>query len=249
MWDFDGTLADSEKFFKNIVHDYILERGYNKNIEYLTDEFYYQNLAGVDDHKMFKIMNENNIVNCESTDDIINDFLDYAEYKFKHINIGELKIVKGMDLLLDKLNDRGISMLVATSAHYDDFIKKCYSLDNPVVNKLDKYSAHKVPDDKEYLNLEKYLKKTKPNPGVFIYALENTPNRENIDKVIIVEDSGSGVLAGKNFKEFNKNIKTKVIGFTGGLHKPNREKLLNNGADVATDNAEDLFSIISEWFD
>ena len=72
-----------------------------------------------------------------------------------------------------------------------------------------------------------------------------------IENIIIIEDSPSAVKGGKNFIECeyakNKFKNIKVIGYTAGDHKPDGQALLENGADVIIDNANDLYNYIKKF--
>ncbi|MDR3290488.1 MAG: HAD hydrolase-like protein [Rickettsiales bacterium] len=249
IWDFDGTLVDSERFFKDIIYSYLQGRGYAKDLSKFSDYFYFKSMAGKPDGKMFEVMAdagiiEKNIVKPEIYD---GDFFRYAEDRFKNIKLGELKLTKGMDKILDALYQK-YDMCIATSAHRDDFLKKCYSVNNEIINGMRKFSATEVPDDYKYLNFDKYKTKTKPNPSVFIYAFENCKEVDYPDifnnftgKVVIFEDSKSGCEAGRNFKEFFKD--TIVVGYIGGEHRPDGEELKKSGADYIVKDRKDVVDL------
>lgn len=258
IWDFDGTLANSEKKFKSIVDNFLREKIINlvTNGDKFTEEFYYKNCAGKKYTDTFKVMGEHGIIDYSKIDgEILDDFLDFANESFKTVLPSEISITKGMDVLLEKLSkNENIAMLIATSAIKHDFMLKCKAVNNPVVNAMDGYSCHELADDYEYLNLDKYEVKNKPNPAIFLYALEKELEKGgDIDRVLVIEDSSSGCKAGRNFADEEclgkilPKANVKVIGYTAGDHRPNPNTLLDSGADVIIENAEDLFDFIEKF--
>lgn len=253
IWDFDGTLANSEKKFKCIVDGFLKEKisGYVIDSNKFTEEFYYKNCAGKKYTDTFKVLGEHNIIDYSKiTEENLNDFLDYANMSFKTILPGEITLTKNIDWLLDRLDaNSNISMLIATSAIKHDFILKCEAVNNAVINKMDGYSCHELADDYVHLNINKYGVKNKPNPAIFIYSLqEQLKSGIKIDDVVIVEDSVSGCMTGRNFTndDFVKNNvnRVSVVGYTAGEHRPDAKILLESGADIAIGTAEGLYEYI-----
>lgn len=256
LWDFDGTLANSEKKFKAIVDGFLRDKisDYVIDQSKFTEEFYYKNCAGKKYTDTFIVLGNHNIIDySKMTEDDLNGFLDYANKAFKVITPNEINLTKNMDILLNKLeNDKDICMLIATSAVKEDFLLKCKAVNNDVINKMDGYSCHELTDDYKHLHFDKFQVKNKPNPAIFIYAYEKMLAKyPNITKAIVIEDSSSGCKAGRNFAN-DEFIQTqlkdvKVIGYTAGDHHPDGNVLLENGADIVIDSAEKLYEFIESY--
>ena len=260
LWDFDGTLANSERKFYLIFKKYIKEKiPYSIiNIDKFTDEFYYKNCAGKKFYEDFKILGNAEIIDYSRINqNILNDFLNFLTIKLKNIKDGEITFTKGMEELLLKLSkEKNIKMVIDTNSRKSDFLLKSKSLKNDIINEIinnnNVYAAPELSKEYKYLNLEKYKNIAKPNPAIFIYAVEDLLNQSvKIDNIIIVEDSPSAVKGGKNFVESdyaqNKFKNIKIVGYTAGEHKPDGNALLENGADVIIDNADDLYNYIIKF--
>lgn len=254
IWDFDGTIANSERKFKNTLHDF-LEYEFNDcviDLSLFTDDLYFKNCAGKKYTEMFRVLDELKVIDMTKVkENDLDNFLEYVTNCYKLMKTNDIVFTDGMGELIEKLDtNSSISMLIATSAHMQDFIQKRRALNNPIVNKMEAYSCCDLMDDYCHLNEETYKIKNKPNPAVFVYALEEVLKKHSdINKAIVIEDSSSGCEAGRNFKNYSfvkeKLDKIKVIGYTAGEHKPSGELLLKHGADEIAKNTKELLNIIN----
>ena len=260
FWDFDGTIANSEKKFYLTLKQFIQDKIPNiiSNIDEFTEEFYYKNCAGKKYYEDFKILGDKGIIDYSKiTEKDLNNFLDYLSIELQNVKDGEITFTKGMDNLLMKLSkEKNIKMVIDTNARKSDFILKSKALKNNIIDEIIKnnngYSSTDLSQDYKYLNFEKYKIMAKPNPAIFIFAIEDVLKQNiKIENIIIIEDSPSAVKGGKNFIECeyakNKFKNIKVIGYTAGDHKPDGQALLENGADVIIDNANDLYNYIKKF--
>ena len=260
LWDFDGTLANSEKKFYLILKKFLQEKKPEViiNIEKFTEEFYYKNCAGKKYYEDFKILGNEGIIDYSKiTEKDLNYFLEYLAIEFQNIKDGEITFTKGMDDLLLKLNkEKNIKMVIDTNARKSDLILKSKSLKNDIINNIINnnhvYAASELNKDYKFLNLEKYKNIAKPNPALFIYAVEDLLKQNiEIENIIIIEDSYPAVKGGRNFAESdyvkNKFKNIKIVGYTAGDHKPDGNTLLENGADIIIDNANDLYNYIKKY--
>ena len=260
FWDFDGTIANSEKKVYLILKKYIKEKIPNAiiNIDKFTDEFYFKNCVGKKFYEDFKILGDNIIIDYSKiTEDILNDILNYLEIELNNIKDGEITFTKNMDKLLLKLSkEKNIKMVIDTNARKSDLILKSKPLKNDIINEIieknNVYAAPGLSKDYKYLNFEKYKNIAKPNPAIFIYAIEDLLKQNiEIENIIIIEDSPPAIKGGKNFTECdfvqNKFKNITIVGYTAGEHKPDGKVLLENGADVIIDNAEDLYNYIMKF--
>ena len=258
--DFDGTIANSERKFYFILKKYLEENIPESiiNINKFTPEFYFNNCAGKKFYEDFKILgNEGIITYSKITDDILNNFLTFLTKELQNIKEGEIVFTKGMDDLLFKLKkEKNIKIVIDTNARKSDLILKSKSLKNDIINEIIKnnnaYASPELNKELKYINFEKYNTICKPNPAVFIFAVEDLLKQNiEIENIIIVEDSPSAVKGGKNFFESdyvkNKFKNIKIVGYTAGEHNPNGNVLLENGADIIIDNADDLFNFIKKF--
>ena len=260
LWDFDGTIANSERKFYLILRKFIEDKIPNViiDIEKFTSEFYFKNCAGKKYYEDFKILGNAGIIDYSKiTENILNNFLDYIAVELNNIKEGEITFTKDMDKLLLKLSkEKNIKMVIDTNARKSDFLLKCKPLKNDIINEIinnnNAYAAPDLSKDFKYLNLEKYKNIAKPNPAIFIYAVEDLIKQNiEINNIIIVEDSPSAVKGGKNFVESdyakNKFKNIKIVGYTAGEHKPDGNSLLENGADIIINGADDLYNYIKEF--
>lgn len=260
LWDFDGTIANSEKKFYLGLKKFIKEKIPNViiNIDKFTEEFYYKKCAGKKYYEDFKILGEEKIIDYSKiTEKDLNNFLDFITIEFENIKDGEITFTKGMDNLLLKLSkEKNIKMVIDTNARKSDFILKSKALKNNIINEIinnnNAYSATELTKDFKYLNFEKYKNIAKPNPALFIYAIEDLLKQNlKFENIIIIEDSSSAIKGGKNFVESdyvkNKFKNIKIVGYTAGDHKPDGKVLSENGADVIIDNADDLYNYIKKF--
>ena len=260
LWDFDGTLANSERKFYLILKKYLEDKIPNCiiNIDKFTPEFYFKYCAGKKYYEDFKILGKEGIIDYSKiSENDLNNFLNFLTIEFQNIKDGEITFTKDMDKLLLKLDkDNNIKIVIDTNARKSDLLLKSKSLKNDIINKIidnnNVYTAHELTKDFKYLNLEKYKNIAKPNPAIFIYAVEDLLNQNiKIDNIIIVEDSPSAIKGGKNFVESdyvkNKFKNIKIVGYTAGEHKPDGKILLENGADIIIDNSDDLYNYIIKY--
>ena len=260
FWDFDGTIANSERKFYLILRKFIEEQIANTiiDIKKFTPEFYFKNCAGKKYYEDFKILGNAGIIDYSKiSENILNNFLNFAAVEFNNVKEGEITFTKDMDKLLLKLSkEKKIKMVIDTNARKSDFLLKCKSLKNDIINEIinnnNSYSATELTRDFKYLNLEKFKNMAKPNPALFIYAVEDLLKQKiEINNIIIVEDSPSAVKGGKNFVESdyakNKFKNIKIVGYTAGEHKPDGNILLENGADIIINSADDLYNYIKKF--
>ena len=106
LWDFDGTLANSEKKFYLTLKQFIQDKIPNiiTNIDEFTEEFYYKNCAGKKYYEDFKILGDKGIIDYSKiTEKDLNNFLDYLSIELQNVKDGEITFTKGMDNLLKLL--------------------------------------------------------------------------------------------------------------------------------------------------
>ena len=259
LCDFDGTIANSEKKFYSILKSFVRDKIPESiiDLDKFTEDFYYKNCLGKKYYESFKTLGAHNIIDYSKvTEAHLNTFLDYLTVELDKVKEGEITFTTGMKEFLEKISkEKNLKFVIDTNARLSDFLSKSKPLNSDFIKEVTKnknvYSVSDIKKDFKYLNLEKYKTSCKPNPAVFMNAIEDLKNKNyEFENIIIIEDSPSAVKGGKNFKEteYAKNFKEiKIVGYTAGDHKPDGKTLTENGADIIIDNAEDLFNFIKKY--
>lgn len=134
----------------------------------------------------------------------------------------------------------------------DKVVLSCFDVmgaDNQEV--FQKVNAFYTGDDKNFC---------KPSPVVHIFSLLLAlKDSRDIDTVIILEDSQTGVLSGKNFIDFLTNnrfaierktlgikdgIQVKIIGYLLTKHHLPDDKLKQSGADIVVHSADEVKELL-----
>ncbi len=170
LWDFDGTIADTQIIHANTEVEIMKKYGIDISSEEITRRF-----SGVKLKVIFQtIFDENNVVAdvqeaCEAKWHLMNKLLRQELPEF----------MPGAKELLDKLYNADIKMALATSSikSYVDFIVDALLIRN-------KFQLIITGDDVE---------RGKPDPEIFIKAA-SAIGVEN-EKCLVIEDGNAGVLA------------------------------------------------------
>lgn len=238
FWDYDGTLVDTEIWYKNSIIAYFKEK--NILLKNITNDYFFKNISGkhpeyfIDKLKQDGYITKSSMIN-------INEIKKYYTDFFKKLKIGDIKIIDNIDKIVEKLSKKDdIIMCITSSSYLHDFKIKSDSANSEILNKLFKIGEN------IYLcgNIENC--KFKPEPDIYLYALNDIKNKYNLhltknDKLFIVEDSNAGCLAGLSFKNKMKEIDTKII-------KLISNKLISKTNDIKADfvvkNTNELLDII-----
>lgn len=210
FWDYDGTLVDTEIWYKKSIINYLKEKSILlKNI---SNDYFFKNISGkhpeyfIEKLKQDGYIAKNSIIDSNKIKKYYTDF-------FKNLKIGDIKIIDNIDKIIEKLSkEDDIIMCITSSSFIHDFEIKSHSANSEILNKLFKINEN------IYLcgNIENC--KFKPAPDVYLYALNDIKNKYNLhltkkDKLFVVEDSNAGCMAAMSFKNQVKNINVKVIRF------------------------------------
>ena len=238
FWDYDGTLVDTEIWYKNSIIAYFKEK--NILLKNITNDYFFKNISGKHPECFVNKLKQD----CYIKNDFVIDIEDIKKYYtnfFKKLKIGDIKIIDNIDKIVEKLSkEDDLIMCITSSSYKHDFEIKNHSVNNKILNKIFKIEKN------IYLcgNIENC--KFKPEPDIYLYALNDIKNKYNLhltknDKLFIVEDSNAGCLAGLSFKNKMKEIDTKII-------KLISNKLISKTNDIKADfivkNTNELLDII-----
>ncbi|MBS4538869.1 HAD family phosphatase [Clostridium sp. D2Q-11] len=183
IFDMDGVIVDSEPELVKVEIEYMKDNGV-KIVKEDIDEF-----VGTNSYYMWGELKERYNLN-KSVEDLVTE---NREKYLQHIqNSKNVKSVPGVIELIKALDENGIKMVVASSSPVS-WIEK-------IIDTLD------IRDYFQFLISGDYVENSKPDPDIFLFALDKlgVDNKE----ALVIEDSTNGVKAA-----IAANIK--VIGYKG----------------------------------
>ena len=211
IFDFDGVLVDSEILVAKAFSKYLLNFGIEAN------EKEFSNFAGKKTVQVIEILSEKYSIKDQQK--FFNDIMEIATNIYKK----EITTVKGAYEFVSKSK---LNLYIGSNSIKDRI------LDGLERVKLSKYFK---PEQVYSFDL---VNKPKPNPDIYLKALED--NNLNKNQTIIIEDSAVGVIAGVS-------AGIKVIGLTAGGHwheERNEKELFDAGAFTVTNNYDKIIEII-----
>lgn len=173
LFDLDGTLVDSEKFYVDSTYEYMLELGYQgpyKNVSRIVGSMFpetYDIIAELLDHRYTSEEIEKINTKYFYEDHIF----DYRKYIFKDVPGAIAELAR-----------QGYRMAICSS-NYKNEIQRCLNENN-----LSSYI--------ETIITGYECGRAKPFPDVYLKALAEL--NVGKDEAIIYEDSEAGIMAGKN---------------------------------------------------
>ena len=171
IFDCDGVIFDSELVFTQSVVNYLKDKGISSTIDDVTF-LVGQNMDKItsDVISHFKIEDDREIVRS--------DLNKYFKEIFK---FEDMKPMKGLVDFLDKLDERGIKKMIASSSsrNYLNEMITCFNLE-------DRFSYILSGDD---------FVRGKPEPDIYFAAIEMMGL--NKEELIVIEDSVNGIKASK----------------------------------------------------
>lgn len=202
LFDMDGTLVDSEKYYTQTSFDWALQY---RDVK-MSDIY---KIVGANMDKTYSVMAGLTGLDYNTTKESYNSYLDlhpmdYSEYLFDDVK-EVLPLLSSYKLGVCTLSSRWM---------LDKFITDC---------KLNNFDLLLSDDD---------VKNPKPNPEIYLTALDRLNIKK--DEAIVVEDSSSGIEAGKSAGIF-------TIARNGDRFSINQEK-----ADYIFDDLHEILGIINE---
>ncbi len=180
IFDMDGVMVDSNPYHKIALKQFCLEHGYELTEQQLREKIYGRTNRDWLTN-LFGALPEEKLLS----------YADQKESLFREVYKNDIVPVNGLQIFLDLLDKYGIPKAIATSApraNVDFTLAK---------TGLEKYFRVILDDT--------FVSRGKPDPEIYIKAAAalGFPNHQ----CIVIEDSISGVLAGKR-------AGSKVIGIT-----------------------------------
>lgn len=195
LFDMDGVIVDTNPAHKVAILEFC--KTYNKQ---LTDEELAKHIWGRTNKEWIRYLFP------DASVDQLKAYADEKELLFRKIYEPDIKLLNGLNELLELLEDNNIPKAIGTSAPREnvDFVFKHTGIEKYFTTVLD----------------ESYVTVGKPNPEIYL-KVANALKFDPAD-CIVIEDSFAGVEAGKR-------AGCKVIGITT-THPDN--ELIEKGADL-----------------
>jgi HAD superfamily hydrolase (TIGR01509 family) len=203
IFDFDGVLVDSEIL---VAKAYVK---YMQNFDIKIDEKEFANFAGKKTVQVIDTLSQK--YSIKDQENFFTDIMEIASYIYKN----ELTAVEGA---YDFVSNTKLNLYIGSNSTQDR-----------IINGLQRVELSKFFKPEKIYSFD-LVKKSKPDPGIYLKAIED--NNLNKNETIIIEDSVVGVKAGVS-------AGIKVIGLTAGGHwheSRDQQELLDAGAFTATND-------------
>ncbi|ELP85141.1 2-deoxyglucose-6-phosphate phosphatase, putative [Entamoeba invadens IP1] len=174
LFDLDGTLLDTEEIYAKINQEFINKYGDGKEYTWETRS----KVMGVSSPKA-----NQTIIDTHKITKTREEMVKYKKERLETLK-NEVKAFPGALEILKKLKGLGMKVAIATSSQQGMVDYKMFSHQDMM-----KYVDILVCGD------SKSVKKSKPNPDIFIHAA-HLCGEYDMKKVVVFEDSVNGVLAG-----------------------------------------------------
>lgn len=186
IFDMDGVLVDTESVYMQIFYDLFI----NNNFKVNKKDIY--KIIGTSDETTWKLLGEM-VEPSLSSEEVEN--LYYSQVDTNSTNFYDLKFPH-VQKILTSLKNKNIKTGIASTSSIDDIENMMKQ--TSIENKIDFY----ISGDS--------VSESKPNPEIYLQAMKklNVSNEETI----IVEDSYSGIRAGKIAGAFVIAIKDRKFG-------------------------------------
>lgn len=174
IFDMDGVIIDSEPTHMKLENETYKKLG----IEVTGDE--HLSFVGSTSHYMWETLK-----NKYKLTQTLEELIEYERTKyFKYLNSDECEItlIEGVKELIEDLHENGVKLAIASSSPLNviEAVAKRFQ--------IEKYFEVFVTGD--------YVKKSKPEPDIFLYASKKLG--VSPENCVVIEDSHNGVLAAKN---------------------------------------------------
>lgn len=212
IFDMDGVIIDSEPLHLNIEEDIFKKLGisitYEEHNTFIGTTSYYMWDKIRTNHNLTQSLEELVELDRNTYLDFLNDTLD-------------LEPIKGVKELITDLHKNNIKLAVASSSPLN------------VIEKV--LNLFHIRDYFDYIVTGDYVRKSKPEPDIFLYAAEKL----DVDpkECVVIEDSHNGVLAAKK-------ANMKCIGYKN----PNSGNQDLSKADLTIDNFNNINGIFIRKF-
>lgn len=170
LFDMDGVLVNSEKYYMEGTYKWMTRAGYEGDLSKLNA------IIGTTMEETYRIESElsglpvSECIRLNEAYFLTEDVIDYREYQFEDVYE-----------TLSELKKKGLKTAVCSMTEIKD-VRRC--LDEL---KISEFTDCVISSDE--------VKRGKPCPDIYLKALEEL--KVNADEAIVVEDSRSGIKAGK----------------------------------------------------
>ena len=173
IFDMDGVIIDSEPTHMKLENETYKKLG----IQVTGDE--HLSFVGSTSHYMWETLKNRYKLNQR-----LEELIEYDRSKyFKYLNSDECEItlIEGVKELIEDLHENGVKLAIASSSPLNviEAVAKRFQ--------IEEYFEVFVTGD--------YVKKSKPEPDIFLYASEKLG--VSPENCLVIEDSHNGVLAAK----------------------------------------------------
>ncbi len=172
IFDMDGVIVNSEKHHADLENRIFKELG----LEISKEE--HESFVGTGSYYMWGTLKEKYSIPFKVEELIKKNRDEFLEYVSKE---GMIVPINGVENILKFIKDKGLKTAVASSSPLN-FIEK-------VMDTIE------VRDYFEELVTGDYVKRSKPEPDIFLYAAEKLGVKP--EECIVIEDSRNGVIAAK----------------------------------------------------
>lgn len=173
IFDMDGVILDSEPFHMKFEQELF------KSLSIEVGEEEHMKFVGTTSHYMWELIRGKYNLPFSLEELVKKDRDNYYDFLVSKCDI---KPIEGVKDLIRNLYNSGFKLAIASSSPMDVIQVVTEKLD------INKYFNILVTGD--------YVKKSKPEPDIFLYAAEKLGVRFN--ECIVIEDSHNGILAAKN---------------------------------------------------
>jgi len=173
IFDMDGVIIDSEPTHMKLENETYKKLG----IEVSEEE--HLSFVGSTSHYMWETLKNRYKIN-----QTLEELIEYEESKyFEHLNSDqcEITLIDGVKELIKDLHENGVNLAIASSSPLNviEAVAKRFQ--------IEEYFEVFVTGD--------YVKKSKPEPDIFLYASEKLG--VSPENCVVIEDSHNGVRAAK----------------------------------------------------
>lgn len=212
IFDMDGVLIDSEKFYMKSEQEVIKDFGGNASEDYL------RSFCGSTQDLIWKTIKED-----FSLDISLEELKIKAKKKLEYLfETEEVEVIEHVEEVLSELKAAGYTLAVASSSNLELIKRHLVKLELLKYFKLIKSSEE--------------VKESKPAPDVFLQVAHdlNVP----VENIVVVEDSTNGITAARNAKM--KCVAYNNLNYPP-INQEHADVVISDMSEITTSFLESLF--------